>query len=704
MEANQIQPVLSVRVAASMIVPEVLKEDNYVRWRIFMQHYLVAQDLWDVVLSNEMLHGEDSREWIKRNALALHTIKISCGAKEFDLIKEMNSPKDAWNALADLHKQPNEDASSGSEADTEVKETRTRILDNNERTTIVSSLHDGNWNALKNLDRITEILFPGGFTVLHIATILGHLKIVNELVKITGEDYLEIQDDNGDTALSLAAFNGEVEIAECLIQKHDKLLTIQNKEGYIPLVVACINKQKDMTSYLYSKTGFQFFLLPGNSNHGALFLKYCALNFMLVMDLICCYVHVVTKDVGLDLYLRCPCLAARQDSITILELSAQPSLFLSGTPLSVGERKEYRKQAVVKLPSPSDNADTSELERFERQVARVEMDRIFRPVVWLLPRRYRRLVSAVWLQPTMDERRRIYNLKLTHTYANLVLCHLCKEISTYRDATQLVESGAISAIFQAIKDGTSEIVIEILKANADLFWCNEKLSIAILISAIKCHRGDILEFVYGLDGFKSCLPSWCHEAENRYGETPEQVFKKEHAQLAKKVEEWVKKTAESYTLASVLIVTIMFAALFTVPGGNNDTGVPILSDRKLFLGFLVCDTVSFLTASTSLLGFLTELTVRADQRREPLFRVPLLGSLFIAPFSASLFCMAVSIILLIISVVTMILAFTFALILTLEDKWRVLLAIIAYLASVGCWFLSAWESYIDFLFFFARDI
>ncbi|GLT52794.1 hypothetical protein SLA2020_261130 [Shorea laevis] len=98
--------------------------------------------------------------------------------------------------------------------------------------TLLKDIHAGDWNALKSLDKITKIIFPGGFTVLHITTIAGHLKIVNELVKIVREAYMEMQDDNGDTALSLAASNGEMKIAECLVQKNDKLLTIRNKDTY----------------------------------------------------------------------------------------------------------------------------------------------------------------------------------------------------------------------------------------------------------------------------------------------------------------------------------------------------------------------------------------------------------------------------------------------------------------------------------------
>ncbi|GKV14292.1 hypothetical protein SLEP1_g25188 [Rubroshorea leprosula] len=698
MDTSSVQPIpfTSSTVSLNAIIPEILKEDNYERWSILMQHYLVAQGLWNVVLSSQIPWAEDAGDWIKRNASALLAIKISCGAEMFDQIKNMNSAKDAWNALANLHKPPNVEERRGRETDA-VKETMTGVMDNNERTEFVTLLKDiytGDSNALKSLDKITGMIFPSGFTALHIATIAGHLKIVNELVKIMGEDYLEIQDDNGDTALSLAACNGEMKIAECLVQKNDKLLTIRNKEGYIPLVVACFNRMKDMSSYLYSVTPFEF-LLPENSNQGALFLKYCVLNFMF--------------DVGLDLFLRCPQLAAStRESITISELSAQPSLFPIRTRLHPYNRFLYKCLCFVKLPSPSEGMHRSIHKIFRIHVAWVKViDGILELPFFI----HRQFYGAARLKD-------IYKRKLTHMYVNSVLQHCCKEISTYRDARQLVESGTVSAIFQAIKDGTVEIVIEILKANPDLIWCNKMLSRDILISTIKYRQEGLLRFVYRLDagkkaflslgdedgnnvlhlvaklpdlqGFgnfhpvwamqqeevKSVLPSPYEVARNLYGESPLEVFRREHQQLTNEASEWAKKTADSYILVPVLIVTIMFAAIFTVPGGNNqETGIPILLHRKLFSGFLICDVVSLLTGSTSMLAFLD---ILIKSRSDIYLRKSLPSNLMWAISS------------LVISIVTMILAFIFALTMMLQKKWEVLPAIIIYLLLFPITVLSLW--------------
>ncbi|GJW64223.1 ankyrin repeat family protein [Tanacetum coccineum] len=89
------------------------------------------------------------------------------------------------------------------------------------------------------------------------------------------------------------------------------------------------------------------------------------------------------------------------------------------------------------------------------------------------------------------------------------------------------------------------------------------------------------------------------------------VFRKEHKELRKDGEEWMKKTADSYTITATLIITIVFAAAITVPGGNDDrTGKPIYEMKPSFIIFAVADAISLFTATTSLLSFLYILTAR----------------------------------------------------------------------------------------------
>nr|GEW31617.1 ankyrin repeat-containing protein [Tanacetum cinerariifolium] len=70
---------------------------------------------------------------------------------------------------------------------------------------------------------------------------------------------------------------------------------------------------------------------------------------------------------------------------------------------------------------------------------------------------------------------------------------------------------------------------------------------------------------------------------NADNETPEMVFTREHANLVKEGEQRMKTTAESCSITAALIVTIVFAAAITVPGGNNqDTGLPLFKNEVAF--------------------------------------------------------------------------------------------------------------------------
>jgi hypothetical protein len=96
---------------------------------------------------------------------------------------------------------------------------------------------------------------------------------------------------------------------------------------------------------------------------------------------------------------------------------------------------------------------------------------------------------------------------------------------------------------------------------------------------------------------------------NHYDLTPRELFTMNHIDLKKEGEKWMKGTTTSCTVVGALIVTIMFAAAFTVPGGNNqDTGFPIFLDERLFTLFIISDALSLFSSTTSIVMFLGILT------------------------------------------------------------------------------------------------
>ena len=59
------------------------------------------------------------------------------------------------------------------------------------------------------------------------------------------------------------------------------------------------------------------------------------------------------------------------------------------------------------------------------------------------------------------------------------------------------------------------------------------------------------------------------------GKTAQDIFTEQHKDLLENSEKWMKDTSNSSMVVTALIATIMFAAAYTVPGGNNESGIPI---------------------------------------------------------------------------------------------------------------------------------
>jgi hypothetical protein len=120
----------------------------------------------------------------------------------------------------------------------------------------------------------------------------------------------------------------------------------------------------------------------------------------------------------------------------------------------------------------------------------------------------------------------------------------------------------------------------------------------------------------------------CKEYLNSDDLTPRELFTKSHIDLKKEGEKWMKGTSTSCTVVGALIVTIMFAAAFTIPGGNNqDSGFPVFLDERLFMLFIIFDAMSLFSSTTSVVMFLGILTSRyaEDDFLESLPRKMIIG-------------------------------------------------------------------------------
>ncbi|XP_050281355.1 uncharacterized protein LOC126722236 isoform X2 [Quercus robur] len=655
-------------------VLEVLNgEDNYLKWSVRVKTYLMAQDLWDIVeATNEPPTPANEAAFkacSKMNAMALYGIQNSCGPDTFFDIMEITSARNAWETLAEKYKPKGPDPSSSmasvpleednldsstesgtSQISSDIGEitldrmasvpleeyeldSSTKPGESNKEGDIddgveiymdlYKALQIGNWNAAKEfLNRhphaISAKITVRDQTALHVAVEAVHVYVVEELVKQMSKEDLEIKDDEGFTALALAAYKGKYRMAECMLELNENLISIATNVGSIPVNLALSNGHLKLARYLYFLTPLEI-LKPENGATGSL--------------VVCCAIYVNALDIALDLVKRCPQLVVAQDTAGVFPfyaLASMPDYFLSGNRLVFWKRWIY---SVIRIQSDGPiNEIRLNIQKLEGNRSRSNVKEI--------------IGSGI---------EHLYELKLAHFLACELLSRMKDQI-LISNTQQGTAGGVRDAILRAVKEGIFEYSFEMLKADPVLLWAHD---FNIFSVAVQYRHPKIFSLIYGLDvkgsmsGYANSsdgnnllhmagmsAPStsldhiagaalkmqrelqWFKEVEsisipfargtpNKMGMTPRQLFTKNHEDMMSKGEKWMKDTASSCTVVGALIVTIMFAAVFTVPGGNEQSsGFPIFLNKKLFMVFIVSDALSLFSSSTSVLMFLGILTSR----------------------------------------------------------------------------------------------
>ncbi|KAF3950453.1 hypothetical protein CMV_023797 [Castanea mollissima] len=95
---------------------------------------------------------------------------------------------------------------------------------------------------------------------------------------------------------------------------------------------------------------------------------------------------------------------------------------------------------------------------------------------------------------------------------------------------------------------------------------------------------------------------------NLKGKTADELFQDTHAELLDQAQKWIKETSQSCSAVSVLVATVVFAAAYTVPGGNDASGRPNFIDSPFFVLFTIMDVVSLACSLTSVVMFLSILS------------------------------------------------------------------------------------------------
>ncbi|XP_075644032.1 uncharacterized protein LOC142615207 [Castanea sativa] len=645
------------------------KVESYVDWSNRTKTFLMNHDLWNIV---ETTTEPTTPAWSKKNALALYFIRESYGSDGFDLVENISKAKDTWDTFAEESKS-SAYPDSGMENDENGRFSQYVSLEKH--------IRKGDWDAANqvissNPEVATAKISITGSTALHIAIFEGHMNIVEKLVNKMSEEELKIKDTNDYTVLGYCAIVGNIQMAKCIIGKSRTLLSIGNEsDDLIPVVLAVTKNQIEMARYLYPETPLED-LIPRNGINGASFITR-AINSKAI-------------DMALDLLEHYPELAIAPDYY-----GRSPVEVLAGMSFAYqsGNRLVYWKQWIYNSICIPLAHDTNQI---PISIQKSEMEKCGQV------RNIGLAQGSVWNLLKFLEIDQIYDLKLLHHQSKKLLLRMC-EVLPGLNIHQLRKGKVIEAMMKAVKQGRVEFVTEILKTCPDLidrnlfklavlhrqhevfrFLCKSPAKNA-LFALVDSDRNTILHIsaMFEPSARRNTVPGaaflmqrevqWYKEVEsivhpfmleytNKNGQRPRELFTESHKELMKEGEKWMKETASSCTVVAALIVTIMFAAAITVPGGNiQDSGLPTFLNEKVFMVFIISDALSLLSASTSLLMFLGILTSRYAEED------------FLKSLPKK---MIVGLSTLILSIATMMITFCASLFIILPGKSRVVIPII----------------------------
>ncbi|KAG6667375.1 hypothetical protein CIPAW_01G096400 [Carya illinoinensis] len=705
---------MPINMLSSTIVLEVLRNDNYANWSACIKNYFLAQDLWDIFGTTKPSESKDCevelKAWKKKNAAALHAIQISCSVEILSQINHINCAKTVWARLHKLMTQPpskgvnpvaeQRNSSNTPSSDIHEDEDRSTIAPDQKveagsypgkQTEIKrrspdyysthyaelrKALQSGDWNIcakeflkLQPYSMSTDKITTTGKTALHVSVEAVHLHIVKELVELMSEDDLEVKDNYDNTALMLTTYSGQYKMAELMLRKNKKLVsrgTVHYGRRTLPVVNAISNGHIKMARYFYSLNPPED-LSPEKDNNGSTLCTQA--------------IYAGALDIALDLIQKYPDLALAPDRSEkyspIFALASMPAAFPSGNPLV------FRKELIYsRIPTQLKNGTNEVQLRIQedegRQSNEVKTNRS--SVRCLLSWPFSKLIQLLDIEHLKE-------MKLVHEQSRLLLNLMCEEI-VKSDPEKRNKGNVNAAIFRAIKKGAFEFVRDVLKKNPDLLCSKDGNSRNIFSYAVLCRQAKIFSLINGID-IKNKManekdPSWNNilhiagmpPAYNMLDRIPGaalqmqrelQWFKEVESIAHKKIKEFVNKDGVTpWELFTKNHKDLMKEA-FTVPGGNNqDTGLPIFFNKKLFRIFIVSDALSLFSSASSVLMFLGILTSRYAE--EDFFKS--LPTKMIIGLSTLFF-----------SIATMMIAFSAGLLLMLREESRMVIPVIS-LASI----------------------
>ncbi|KAF8412556.1 hypothetical protein HHK36_000524 [Tetracentron sinense] len=500
----------------------------------------------------------------------------------------------------------------------------------------------GNWDTLRKFytREPTSPINVYGDTVLHVLALYRHAKIVHELLELPLPIHgLATNNCRGNIALHEAARVGSVEIAKAMVRKEEGLVTTRNPLGETPLYWAAAYGQKEVLHFLAKKNGSENGL---RRNDGCTVLHAAMMGefYGLAQEIMGLYPDLAysRNEIGATaLHL----LAQSPSSFRSGTIYTHKSLGSSGfIPL-------HMLAIIIYLCIPS-NAYEQLLEGCTEDLEN-PCDARNEVYQGLLRSQGNLISGSQWLREIDDAKQKnniavklaIFLIKAETTWVY--------GINAGGDPSHTWISGPIwnnisishgknkieDPLLKATKLGITEVVVNILEEFPEAIELLDENGKNILHLAVENRHTGVFEFLkskkfpisrmvsdvdkegntalhlaakLGTDYQPRNVPGapqqmlwetfWFKRVkqvslphlfplQNSNGQTAEELFIGTHRNLLNLAEKWIRDTMNLLILISVLVATINFTALLTVPGGfESKDGLPVLVNDISFTAFM----------------------------------------------------------------------------------------------------------------------
>ncbi|XP_059665947.1 uncharacterized protein LOC132311840 isoform X1 [Cornus florida] len=634
-----------VEVNVGDYVPVKLSRENYSLWAKLMRRLIKTQGLKGFITGtvprpDETWKNDNRREaWKRTDGLLQSWIMGTMDQKDLvACVVNSETAHDMWNKLQKVFTQKSSYKRSETMKNKAAQDKDLGFYRPLHRATLRSEWDKAKEFLEQEQDAVHADITGQGETILMVAIRSqkrNHF-VKNLLDFMSSDEDLTVTNHKCQTSLHLAVSSDNLEAAKLLVAKDQSLPNVKDDYGNLPLQLAAYLGHRNMVLYLMDVTGDVINHRPFEDDEDG-------------GDVVIGLILHGLYDIALLLVKRYGAFAREELQLSLLQaISMENSAFRSGKKFNFGQSLIYF-YVPAKLEEPTWHWSGGDIENPINCCIYDTMKQKLLCLFWKVAE-----MLVPWIK-------RVREIKWKNEHALQLVKQLCMEYEKFdfSEVGDIIRASLIAATTLGIPEVVKEIIsvfpetiyttneeeqnlfyIAILNRQRNVFkliyqlsdksiihslltWPDSSLNTSLdLVACLKSEQSSKLKIDAAGAALQMQLElQWFKEVEKIsifYGskweigrKTPAMIFSETHRDLMKEGEKWLKDTANSCTIVAALVVTIVFAAVITVPGGSdNINGLPIFSKDKAFIIFIISDALALFSSASSLLMFLSILTSR----------------------------------------------------------------------------------------------